>query len=69
MDLFFYMQFTSTEVIVIIILATFIFLLAPLFLLIYIGSYNVRKKKDLEEKRNMQLEFESELIKTKIEEQ
>jgi len=61
------MQFTSTEVIIIIILATFIFLLAPLFLLIYIGAYNVRKKKDLEEKRNMQLEFESELLKTQIE--
>ncbi|MFA6276910.1 MAG: ATP-binding protein [Pedobacter sp.] len=61
------MQFTPTEVIVIIILATFIFLLAPLFLLIYIGAYNGRKKKDLEEKRNMQLEFEAELLKTQIE--
>ena len=61
------MQFSSTEVIIIIVLATFIFLLAPLSLLIYIKSYNSLKVKDLEEKHNMQLKFDAEILKTKIE--
>lgn len=61
------MQFSSTEVIIIIVLATIIFLLAPLSLLIYIKSYNSLKVKDLEEKHNMQLKFDAEILKTQIE--
>ena len=61
------MQFSSTEIIVIIILATLIFLMAPVFLLIYIKTYNTLKVKDLEEKHNMQLKFDAEILKTQIE--
>jgi len=61
------MQFSSTEIIVIIILATLIFLMAPIFLLIYIKTYNALKIKDLEEKQNMQLKFDAEILKTQIE--
>lgn len=61
------MQFSSTEIIIFITLATFIFLLAPLFLLIYIKAYNTLKEKGNEERLNMQLKFDEELIKTQIE--
>lgn len=61
------MQFTSTEIIIIITLATFIFLLAPLFLVLYIKAYNALKVKDLEEKQTMQLKFDAEILKTQIE--
>lgn len=61
------MQLTSKEIIVIIALTTFIFLLAPLFLLIYIKTSNNRKRRDLEEKHTMQLKFDAELLKTQIE--
>ncbi|RYG19682.1 MAG: hypothetical protein EOO07_06380 [Chitinophagaceae bacterium] len=61
------MQFSSTEIIVIITLATFIFLLAPLFLLFYVVAYNSLKVKDMEEKHNMKLKFDAEIFKTQIE--
>ena len=61
------MQLTSTEIIVIIALTTLIFLLAPLFLLIYIKTSNNRKRRDLEEIHTMQLKFDAELLKTQIE--
>lgn len=61
------MQLSSSEIIAIVIIGTLIFLLAPLFLLIYIRQYNLRKVKDLEEKKAMAQQFESELLKTQIE--
>lgn len=61
------MQFSSTEIIVIITLATFIFLLAPFFLVLYIKAYNTLKLKDLEEKQTMKLKFNAEILKTQIE--
>lgn len=61
------MQFSSSEIIAIIIIGTLIFLIAPIFLLIYIRQYNLRKIKDLEEKKAMAQQFESELLKTQIE--
>ncbi len=51
----------------IILLATFIFLLAPLALVIYITVYNKRKKKHIEEKEHLKTIFEQELLKTQIE--
>jgi len=61
------MPFSPTEITIIITLATLIFLLAPLFLLIYIKAYNALKIKDLEEKHHMQLKFDTEILKTHVE--
>jgi len=61
------MQLSPTEIIVTLILATLIFLMAPVFLLIYIKTYNSLKIKDLEEKHTMQLKFDAEILKTQIE--
>ena len=51
----------------IIILSTFIFLLAPLSIVIYISIYSRRKKRHIEEKAQLKAAFESELLKTKVE--
>lgn len=61
------MQLSSSEIIAIVTIGTLIFLLAPLFLLIYIRQYNLRKIKNIEEKKMMAQKFESELLKTQIE--
>lgn len=61
------MQETATQVYALITLATLIFLLAPVFLLIYFRQYNLRKVRDAEEKKIMAQQFESELLKTQIE--
>jgi two-component system, NarL family, sensor kinase len=50
-----------------IIIATLIFLLAPTFLLLYIFVYNRRKKRHIEEKAQMKMIFDAELIKTQME--
>jgi len=51
----------------IILLATFIFLLAPLALVVYVTIYNKRKKKHIEEKEHLKSVFQQELLKTQIE--
>lgn len=51
----------------IILLATLIFLLAPLALVIYITVYNKRKKRHIEEKEHLKSVFEQELLRTQIE--
>lgn len=51
----------------IVLFSTFIFLLAPVFIIIYIGVYNRRKKKHIEEKAQMKVTFNAELLKTQIE--
>ncbi|WP_113660687.1 sensor histidine kinase [Pedobacter nanyangensis] len=61
------MQESTTQIYILIILATLIFLLVPGFLLIYIRQYNARKAKHLQEKKLMAQQFESELLKTQIE--
>lgn len=50
-----------------ILLASLVFLLMPIFLLMYIRSYNRHKKNHIVEKQNMQQKFESEILKTHIE--
>jgi len=50
-----------------IIFSTLIFLLAPAFIIVYINTYNRRKKKHIEEKAQMEQNFHSELLKTRIE--
>lgn len=50
-----------------IIITTLIFLIAAVFVLSYILVYNSRKKKHIEEKLQMKLIFDAELIKTQME--
>jgi len=50
-----------------IIITTLIFLIAPAFLLLYIFIYNRRKKKHMEEKEQMKVIFDAELLKTQME--
>jgi two-component system NarL family sensor kinase len=50
-----------------IILTTFIFFIAAVFVLLYILLYNQRKKRHIEEKAQMKLTFNAELIKTQLE--
>jgi signal transduction histidine kinase len=50
-----------------ILIATFIFLLAPAFVLIYVNLYNQRKKRHIEEKALLESRFQQELLKTQVE--
>src|SRR3569833_2855451 len=50
-----------------IIITTLIFLIAPAFLMLYIFIYNRRKKKHMEEKEQMKVILEAELLKTQME--
>lgn len=61
------MQIQTKEIITLIIVITCIFLIAGIFLLLYVGLYNSKKKKHVEEKETMEAEFKTELIKTKME--
>lgn len=61
------MQISSKELIYLLGLITFIFLLAPLFLIIYISLYNKKKAKHAEEKAALKKTFELELLKSQIE--
>jgi len=51
----------------IILLASLVFLLMPIGLLLYIRSYNRHKKNHFVEKQNMRQKFEAEILKTHIE--
>lgn len=61
------MQISSKELILLIAIITFIFLIAPLFLIIYIFLYNKKKAKHLEEKEVLKKTFELELLKSQVE--
>ncbi|HTD99130.1 MAG TPA: ATP-binding protein [Mucilaginibacter sp.] len=50
-----------------IIITTFIFLIAPASILVYIFIYNRRKRKHIEEKVQMKLIFDTELVKSQME--
>lgn len=52
---------------VLVITGTVIFMISPVFIVLYILAYNKRKKKDLEEKEQMEENFNNELIKTQHE--
>lgn len=70
MDLFILLQVSATEDLkVVFILATLAFLLTPLFLLLYIHSYNTRKKSHAEEKKRMAIAFEAEILMARLETQ
>ncbi|OWK69463.1 hypothetical protein CBW18_16755 [Pedobacter sp. AJM] len=61
------MQSQTTQIAILISITTFIFLLMPLFLIIYIRSYNRHKKNHLLEKQHMQQKFEAEILQARIE--
>ncbi|GGH06957.1 sensor histidine kinase [Mucilaginibacter phyllosphaerae] len=61
------MQISSKEVISLIGLTSIIFLIAPLFLILYVLSYNRRKKSHQEETIMLQKNFETELLRTQME--
>ncbi|MDB4926395.1 ATP-binding protein [Mucilaginibacter sp.] len=50
-----------------ILIATLIFLLAPVFIILYVLVYNRRKIKHIEEKEQMKLAFDAEIVKTQLE--
>ena len=50
-----------------IIYSTLVFMMAPVSLLLYIYIYNNRKKKHIEEKRQLKTAFDQELLKAQIE--
>src|SRR5476649_1733710 len=50
-----------------ILIATLIFLLAPLSVILYILVYNRRKVRHIEEKEQMKLAFDAEIVKTQLE--
>ncbi|MDI9364326.1 MAG: ATP-binding protein [Flavobacterium sp.] len=61
------MQIQTKEIITLIIVITCIFLIAGIFLLLYVALYNRKKRKHVEEKETMEIEFKTELIKTQME--
>ncbi|MBL4675324.1 MAG: hypothetical protein JKY70_03835 [Mucilaginibacter sp.] len=61
------MQISTKEVISLIGLTSVIFIIAPLFLILYVLSYNRRKKKHQEDTIAMQKNFETELLRTQME--
>ncbi len=68
MELFFLLPIPSAQDLKhIAILSTIAFLVAPLFLLLYIFSYNRRKKVHLKEKALMKFTFDAEILKSQIE--
>lgn len=61
------MQIPAETLILAITLGTLIFLIAPAFLLLYVNSYNDRKKRHAEERLRMQKSFEAEMLRAGME--
>jgi two-component system NarL family sensor kinase len=61
------MQVSSTEINILMVLLTVVFLIAPVFLLLYLRLYIRRKKIYIQEKQQMKLSFEAEIAKTQLE--
>lgn len=69
LELCFYMQISTHNIILTVILITSIFLLAAAFLVLYVRLYNERKGKYIEEKKMMVQEFEKQLLQSQLETQ
>jgi signal transduction histidine kinase len=68
LELFIYLQkMADTDLKELILVTTFIFLIAPAFILLYILVYNRRKKRHIEEKEHLKTTFQQELLKTQVE--
>ncbi|NMN38344.1 sensor histidine kinase [Pedobacter sp. SG918] len=61
------MQNETTKIAILVAIATLVFLLVPVFLILYIRSYNRHKKNHVLEKQNMQQKFESEMLQARVE--
>ncbi len=61
------MQVPTNEILTLIIWVSAIFLIAPVFLIVYVSVYNARKKKHLEETERMRNAFRTELLQTQME--
>jgi signal transduction histidine kinase len=61
------MQVSSKGMIFLITITTVIFLIAPIFLILYVSVYNKKKAKHLEEKKILKETFELDLLKSQIE--
>lgn len=61
------MQNETTKIAILVAISTLVFLLVPMFLILYIRSYNRHKKNHVLEKQNMQQKFESEMLQTRVE--
>ncbi|WP_298709001.1 ATP-binding protein [Chitinophaga sp.] len=61
------MQVPTNEILTLIIWVSAVFLLAPLFLIVYVTVYNSRKKKHLEETERLRNAFRTELLQTQME--
>jgi two-component system NarL family sensor kinase len=61
------MQIPSNQLFFLIIIASVIFLIAPISLIIYVVLYNARKKRHHEEKEWLKTNFENELLKSQME--
>ncbi|MET4083076.1 signal transduction histidine kinase [Pedobacter sp. UYP30] len=67
MDILLYLPSQATEITKLIFIATAIFLLVPLFLILYIRSYNQHKKDHIFEKEVLTQKLESEMLKAMVE--
>jgi signal transduction histidine kinase len=61
------MQNETTKIALLVAVSTLVFLMMPVFLILYIRSYNRHKKNHFLEKQHMQQKFESEMLQTRIE--
>jgi two-component system NarL family sensor kinase len=61
------MQIPAKDLIYIISLSSLIFLIAPFFLVLFVFSYNKRKKENAQERLILQKTFESEMLKANME--
>jgi len=68
LELLIYLQkMGNKEIGELVVYVTIVFLIAPIFIVVYIFLYNQRKKRHIEEKAQMQLTFASELTKAQLE--
>ncbi|MCX2477904.1 ATP-binding protein [Pedobacter sp. MC2016-15] len=61
------MQILSKEIVFLITFTTAIFLIAPIFLIVYVSYYNKKKAKHFEEKEALRKTFELELLRSQFE--
>lgn len=61
------MQVSAKNIIFIVVIITIILLVVAIFILLYVGLYNKRKRKYEEEKSRMAVEFEKQLLQSRIE--
>ncbi|MES1226785.1 MAG: histidine kinase, partial [Bacteroidota bacterium] len=61
------MQILSKDIISLVGLATVVFLIAPVAIIVYVVLYNIRKKRHREETEQLKINFENELLKSQME--